>query len=117
MLCHRSLCNIKVDYISITVIYKRRYSPYYINFDRRLSEIKGQKYTTGLLHEAFNTLVGETVIKRIGQVVNKDKDALANSKYNLQLIKYKLEKHGVIKTIGEINGSPLTIELSKRNKL
>lgn len=82
-----------------------------VNFDRRLREIKGQKYTVELLQEAFNTLIGGAVIKRIGQVVNKDKDALANSKYNLQLVKYKLEKHNVIKTIGEINGSPLTIEL------
>lgn len=88
-----------------------------VNFDRRLREIKGQKYTTELLYKAFNTLIGGAVIKRIGQVVNKDKDALANSKYNLQLIKYKLEKHGVIKTIGEINGSPLTIELSKKTPL
>lgn len=88
-----------------------------VNFDRRLQEIKGQKYTIERLQEAFNTLIGGAVIKRVGQVANKDKDALANSKYNLQLIKYKLEKHGVIKTIGEINGSPLTIELRKNTLL
>lgn len=84
-----------------------------VNFDRRLQEIKAQKYTVEFLQKAFDSLIGGAIIKRIGQIANKDKDALSNSKFNLQLIKYKLEKHGVIKTIGEINGSPLTIELHK----
>jgi ATP-dependent DNA helicase RecQ len=87
------------------------------NFDRRLKEIRRQKYTVELLQEAFKTLTGGAILKKIGQVVNKDKDALSNSKFNLQLVKYKLEKYNVINTIGEINGSPLTIELRKNTPL
>jgi ATP-dependent DNA helicase RecQ len=58
-------------------------------------------------------LIGGARIKRIGQVVNKDKDALSNSDYNLQLIRYKFEKYGIVRTIGETNGTPLTIEFHK----
>lgn len=82
-----------------------------VNFDRRFKEIKKQKYTVELLIKAFNSLIGDVTNKYIGRIVNKDKEALSVSKFNLQLIKYKLEKHDVLKTIGELNGSPLTIEL------
>lgn len=88
-----------------------------VNFDRRLKEIENEKYTVEHLKEAFNLLIGSARIKRNGQVVNKDKDALANSDYNLQLIRYKLERYGIIRTIGETNGTPLTIEFYNNTPL
>jgi ATP-dependent DNA helicase RecQ len=88
-----------------------------VNFDRRRKEIIKQKYTVEQLHDAYRALIGGAKITTIGQVVNKDREALINSTYNLQLLKYKLEKLNIIRTIGEINGSPLTIELSKNTPL
>lgn len=88
-----------------------------VNFDRRKKEIENQKYDLEYLDEAFKTLIGGAKIKTVGQVVNKDKDALMHSEYNLQLLKYKLERHNIIRTIGEINGSPLTIQLSTNTEL
>lgn len=81
-----------------------------VNFDRRIKETKGQKYTRTHLNTAFRALTGSAKIKSIGQILTKDKDALLNSKLNLKLLRYKLEKHGIIRTIGELNGSPATIE-------
>jgi ATP-dependent DNA helicase RecQ len=83
-----------------------------VNFDRRRQDLENHKYDIDLLKKAFKVLIGGAKIKRIGQVVNKDKDAMLNSEYNLQLLKYKLEKHGVLKTIGEVNGTPLSIKLT-----
>ena len=82
-----------------------------VNFERRLKDLENQKYDIDLLKHAFKVLIGGAKIKKIGQVVNKDKDAMLNSEYNLQLLKYKLEKHGVLNTIGEVNGTPLSIKL------
>ncbi len=83
-----------------------------VNFDRRRQDLENQKYNIDHLKKAFKALCGGAKIKSIGQVVNKDKDALLNSEFNLQLLKYKLEKHGVLKTIGEVNGTPLSIKLA-----
>lgn len=88
-----------------------------VNFDRRRKEIENEKYTVENLQDAFKLLIGGARIKRIGQIVNKDKDALANSGYNLQLIRYKFEKHFIIKTVGETNGTPLTIDFYKNTCL
>jgi ATP-dependent DNA helicase RecQ len=88
-----------------------------VNFDRRKKEIENQKYNLEYLNEAFKTLTGAAKIKAIGQVVNKDKDALIHSEYNLQLLKYKLERNNILRTIGEINGSPLTIQLATNTEL
>jgi len=82
-----------------------------VNFDRRIKEAKAQKYTLTHLKTAFRALTGSAKIKTEGQIITKSKDALLNSKLNLQLLRYKLEKHGVLRTIGELNGSPGTIEL------
>lgn len=82
-----------------------------VNFDRRIKEVKAQKYTLEHLKKSFRALTGSAKIRAIGQVITKNKDALINSKLNLQLIRYKLEKHCVLRTIGELNGSPNTIEL------
>ena len=81
-----------------------------VNFDRRRQDLENQKYDIQFLKRAYKVLIGGARLKSIGQIVNKDKDAMLNSEYNLQLLKYKLEKHGVLKTIGEINGTPLTIK-------
>lgn len=88
-----------------------------VNFDRRLKEMENEKLTTEKLQKAFDQLIGNARIKRIGQVVNKDKDGFSRSEYNLKLIRYKLEKYGIIKTVGETNGTPLTIELHKNTPL
>lgn len=82
-----------------------------VNFDRRIKEAKAQKYTLSHFKTAFRALTGSAKIKNIGQIITKNKDALLNSKLNLQLLRYKLEKYGVLRTIGELNGSPATIEL------
>lgn len=87
------------------------------NFERRKRELENQKYTGDLIFNAYKLLLGGARIKRIGQVVNKNKEALLNSDYNLQLLKFKLERHKVIRTIGEINGSPLTIALKHNTSL
>ncbi|PSL31711.1 RecQ family ATP-dependent DNA helicase [Chitinophaga ginsengisoli] len=88
------------------------------NFKERAREINREKFTVDILHQAFRSLIGSARIKSVGQVVSKDKAAFLNSeKYNLQLLRYKLEKYGIIKTIGEINGSPLSIELVKNTPL
>ena len=42
---------------------------------------------------------------------------LNGSDYNLQLLKYKLEKYGIIRTLGELNGTPLTIQMHKNTLL
>lgn len=87
------------------------------NFDERLRDLKKQKFTLEYLFEAYKSLLGAAKIKTVGQIVNKDKNALMGSDYNLQLLRYKLEKYGVIKTIGEINGSPLDIEFQSNTTL
>ena len=88
-----------------------------VNFDRRTRDLENQKYSVEYLKKAFNALIGGARIKKIGQVVNKDKDALQNSDFNLRLLKYKLEKYNVLKTIGEINGTPLTVTLTNNTDL
>lgn len=87
-----------------------------VNFERRKQDLENQKYNIEYLKKAFKSLIGGAKIKRIGQVVNKDKNALLNSEYNLQLLKYKLEKYEVLKTIGEVNGTPLSIILTNNTE-
>ncbi|SDF73760.1 ATP-dependent DNA helicase, RecQ family [Mucilaginibacter pineti] len=87
------------------------------NFDRRIKEAKAQKFTADHLKKAFRALTGSAKIKTVGQIITKNKDALLNSKLQLQLLRYKLEKHGVIKTVGELNGSPLSIEFHQDTPL
>ena len=84
-----------------------------VNFDRRRKELEREKYDFDFLKKAFKALIGGAKIKHVGQIVNKDKDALLNSEYNLQLLKYKLERYGILRTIGELNGTPLTIVLER----
>jgi len=83
------------------------------NFDRRRKEILREKYTVDLITQDFSLLIGGVKIKKVGQIVNRDKDAISNSDRNLNLLKYKLELHGLLKTVGELNGSPLTIQMHK----
>ena len=88
------------------------------NFKERQRHILSQKYTLEKIQDAYKTLLGDAEIEVVGQIVNKNKDTLLNSNdYNLQLLKHKLESHGVIKTIGELNGSPLTIIMKEPTPL
>ncbi len=88
-----------------------------VNFEARKKEVAKEKYTLEDLRKAFNVLVGEAELNSAGQIVNKDKAALVGSDFNLQLLRYKLEEHKIIRTIGETNGTPLTIELNANTKL
>jgi ATP-dependent DNA helicase RecQ len=83
------------------------------NFERRTSKLENSKYNIEYLLEAYNALIGGAK----GAVVNKDKSAFLNSDYNLQLLKYKLEKKNILQTVGETNGTPLTIELYNNTQL
>jgi ATP-dependent DNA helicase RecQ len=80
-----------------------------VNFDRRAREIKSEKWNLASFDAGVTKLLGKII--QLGHVVNKDKSAIQNSDSNLQLLRYKLEKHNIIRTIGELNGTPLTIEL------
>lgn len=88
-----------------------------VNFDRRKEKLANEKFDSDHLHTAFKSLIGGARVRRIGQIVNKDKDAYQSSEHNLQLLKYKLEKHSVLRTVGETNGSPLTVKLKSNTKL
>ena len=88
-----------------------------VNFDRRKENLESQKFNMDYLQKTFKALIGGAKVKEIGQVVNKDKDAFLSSEHNLQLLKYKLEKHSILRTIGETNGTPLTIKLKDNTDL
>lgn len=80
------------------------------NFRERKRELLNQKYTSEDIKDAYRSLTGSAEISKVGQVVNKSKDTLlSGQEYNLQLLKHKLEKYGIIRTLGELNGSPRTI--------
>ncbi|HZY79106.1 MAG TPA: RecQ family ATP-dependent DNA helicase [Cyclobacteriaceae bacterium] len=82
-----------------------------VNFERRAQRIEGEKWDGESFNEGYKLLTGGAKIKFVGQVVNKDKAGILESSYNLQLLRFKLEKHNVIRTIGELNGTPLSIEM------
>jgi len=88
-----------------------------VNFERRKSDLERSKYNAEYLEEAYKALIGGAKIRKPGQIVNKDKNALINSEYNLQRLRYKLEKRKIIRTVGEINGSPLTIKFVTNTEL
>lgn len=80
------------------------------NFRERKRDLVKQKYSPDDIRDAYRSLTGSAEITVVGQVVNKSKDTfLSGKEYNLQLLKHKLEKYGIIKTLGELNGSPETI--------
>jgi ATP-dependent DNA helicase RecQ len=85
------------------------------NFDRRTKEILKGKFTVESLKEGVSRLLGNATIN--GQVVAKDKDEYLSDQGNLALIRYKLEANGVIRTIGEVNGSPMKVEMYKNTSL
>ncbi|HEV7780323.1 MAG TPA: RecQ family ATP-dependent DNA helicase [Chitinophagaceae bacterium] len=87
------------------------------NFLERRRNLNTQKFTIEYLEGSYKLLIGSAKIKFAGQVVNKDKNAILNSDRNLQLVRYKLEKHRMIRTVGEINGSPLEIEFFENTPL
>lgn len=88
-----------------------------VNFERRESKLEKGKYTVEYLLESYKALIGNKRNIKEGDIVNKDKDDFLNSTYNLPLIRYKLEKHGIISTVGEINGTPTSIKLKKNSSL
>lgn len=85
-----------------------------VNFKRRKSHILSQKFTQEKLERNFKQL---NLNGKAGKVVSKDKEDYMASTDNLHLIRYYFEKKGIIETIGEINGSPLTISFKKNTVL
>ncbi len=85
------------------------------NFDRRKKEIAGEKLTIEALRYRVTNLLGKKLKK--GNIISKDKEEYLNSSDNLQIVRYKLEEKGIIETIGEINGSPLKIEMNQNTDL
>lgn len=85
------------------------------NFDRRKREISGEKINLEDLKRRITNLLGKRLKK--GTIVPRDKEDYLYSSDNLQLIRFKLEEKGIIKTVGEINGSPLKIELFHNTEL
>ncbi len=80
------------------------------NFRERERDLLKQKYSSDDIRDAYRSLTGSAEITVVGHVVNKSKDTfLSGKEYNLQLLKHKLEKYGMIRTLGELNGSPETI--------
>lgn len=80
------------------------------NFAERKRTLLKQKYSTETVLNAYSALLGGADISKVGQILNKSKDVLMNDKsHNLQLLRHKLEKFGIIRTLGELNGSPETI--------
>ncbi|MGB3466146.1 MAG: RecQ family ATP-dependent DNA helicase [Cyclobacteriaceae bacterium] len=84
-----------------------------VNAERRKEDLKKEILDLEALHLRINKLLGKR--RKSGKVVFKDKEEYLNSSENLQLIRYKLEKAGLINTIGEINGSPLTIKMKDKH--
>lgn len=85
------------------------------NFDRRKKEIAGEKLSIEALKHRISNLLRKRFKK--GDIIPKDKEEYLNSSDNLQLIRFKLEEKGIIETVGEINGSPLKIEMYKNTDL
>lgn len=88
------------------------------NFEVREEDLESQKVDSEIIQNAYKSLIGGIKNYKIGQIVNKDKDAFLNSNnFNLQLLKHLLEKRGVIRTIGEINGTPQSILFYKNTEI
>ena len=84
------------------------------NFNVREKELNAERYSVEKVQMAYKSLLGSAKIKSVGQIVNKSKDTfLSGSEYNLQLLRYKLEKYNVIQCVGELNGTPCTIEMKR----
>lgn len=80
------------------------------NVDRRRQQIERDRYSYERLETSFKQL---GLSNKAGQIVNKDKEGLLTSKNNLPLVIDYFEKYRMIDSLGELNGSPLKIELYK----
>lgn len=85
------------------------------NFDRREREIKQEKISVEMLHEAYALL---------GYKNKKDEVATMNIKayqesgnYNLPLINLELKHHGVVEEIAQMNGTPQKVVLKGKDEL
>lgn len=87
------------------------------NFEKRRETIEREKYSIEDLKAGYNMLLGQAEIMKKNQLVTKDKGSIMSSTNNLILLKYKFEKYGLIKTIGELNGAPSDIELKTQTGL
>jgi hypothetical protein len=72
------------------------------------------KFSIERLERGFKQL---GLLKNSGKIVNKDKEDFLSSRDNLPLIGYHFEDKGILNMIGEINGSPKTIELYENTEL
>ncbi len=85
-----------------------------VNFKKRKGIILSDKFTEEMLERSFKQL---SLYNKAGKIVSKDKEDYLAASDNLHLVKYYFEREGVLKTIGEINGSPLKIILKKNTVL
>ncbi|MFA5805418.1 MAG: RecQ family ATP-dependent DNA helicase [Melioribacteraceae bacterium] len=84
------------------------------NVKRRREQIENERYSFERLEMSFKQL---GLTNKAGKIVNKDKEGLHDSKNNLPLIIDYFEKYGIIESLGELNGSPLKIELYNNTPL
>lgn len=78
------------------------------NISRRRQQIESDKYSIERLEMSYKQL---GLKNKAGKIVSKDKEDLLASKNNLPLIINYFEKYDILKCLGELNGSPLKIEL------
>ena len=84
------------------------------NVARRRQQIESDKYSAERLEICFKQL---DLKNKAGKIVTKDKEDLLASKNNLSLIINYFEKYDILKSLGELNGSPLKIELYDNTSL
>lgn len=84
------------------------------NIKRRREQINNDKYSVERLEMCFNQL---NLKNKSNKIVSKDKEDLLASKNNLPLIISYFEKYDILKYLGELNGSPLKIELYDNTEL
>lgn len=83
------------------------------NINTRIKRIKKEKITLEQIDEAYGLLGFDIEPEDIGNIKSIDffDYRQGSPKINLHLIRFHLEKHGIVESLGEINGSPLTIRL------
>lgn len=78
------------------------------NFKTWEENIKKEIFDTKKLNDAYDILA---FTNQAGKIVNKNSFEIKNSgEFNLTLIRFLLEKHKVIRWIGDINGGPMQIK-------
>lgn len=83
------------------------------NIDRKRKQIEKDRFNKEKLENGFKQLG----LSKKYPIINKDKEDFYASRENLPLLYFLFEKYGVLNSIGEINGSPQTVELFENTDL